>query len=223
MRKKRQKVLAQNEDTAEHRCVRRRDGTHVWRFVWRGAPTQTGGARHIEGLDANEYAEGTTIRVRKTAEVTLVGGIMKGASLLAAMFTACGATMDPEVASFVRDVRLIERADRLLADLRRTQASRRTTRVHGAAAAEAVRATYTTNAQWRRWYCQRDASSVTRAKARRAQRAWDEFRAEHPQLALARQRIRRLKAEERKAEAMASADAVSSAGRMFDHKTVGPS
>lgn len=55
-----------------YECVRRRDGTHVWRSVGSdGRPTVTGGNRFIHmgftaAMDAEDYASGTRVKLVRT-------------------------------------------------------------------------------------------------------------------------------------------------------------
>jgi len=105
---------------------------------------------------------------------------------------------DPLLAAVAQTETLMERADKLLANLRRAQQGRRAARIEAARHHAHMQKSYRAAPVELNWYKARDASSVTRAKARRAQRAWDEFRAAHPDFVQARARLRRLKAEERR-------------------------
>lgn len=60
-------------------CVRRRDGSHVWRYVsdFDDLPSPTGGNRWLQtesgpSFDATNYAPGTRLLLAKTARVTRV-------------------------------------------------------------------------------------------------------------------------------------------------------
>lgn len=105
---------------------------------------------------------------------------------------------DPLLAAVAQTETLMERADKLLANLRRAQQGRRAARIEAARHHAHMQKSYRAAPVELGWYKARDASSVTRAKARRAQRAWDEFRAAHPDFVQARAHLRRLKAEERR-------------------------
>lgn len=60
---------------ALYECVARRDGSRVWRSVWDGKPTITGGNRWLhlghaaKALDAESFASGTRLRVYQTFRV----------------------------------------------------------------------------------------------------------------------------------------------------------
>lgn len=58
-------------------CVRRRDGSHVWRYVsdFDDLPSKTGGNRWLRttsgpSFDAMNYAPGTRMSLTKTTRVT---------------------------------------------------------------------------------------------------------------------------------------------------------
>lgn len=61
-----------------YECVRRRDGTHVWRSVGSdGRPTVTGGNRFIHmgftaTMDAEDYASGTRVKLAHSYTVTRI-------------------------------------------------------------------------------------------------------------------------------------------------------
>jgi hypothetical protein len=154
---------------------------------------------------------------------------MKAIRILGAIFTLTGQDAPPILAEIAHTSRLLERADRLLANLRRAQEGRRVARIETARLHAHMQKNPRFPSVALGWYRARDASSVTRAKARRAQRAWDEFRAANPTIAQERRRQQKLArekmhTEELRAEAIAagSADAVS-AEHLLDHKTTGGS